>query len=418
MTAGGAFHNNDNGIASITGKTYIYNTNSRWMNDGHYTTGTFENKNCEQVFNNCYMTVLGEFYLGNKPGEDLGHCYFILDGGEDKSGAYVEANSFTFGKLADLWLGNKSFIDVTTTFDTDNTNTTYGTHGPSSGSYAVIRAASFTKQNDSRTCMTYYGKLYIDTPIHYSKDYFVYDESTVKFSFEDSNKPVSIPKTECNPGYNDEHHDDQPGVIRVICEDLSVTQASDWDFNDVVFDVQLADNNTKVKVTLLAAGGTLPLIVGDMDHEVHELFAAANPDKNISTSSMINTGSTGEKYTFINCKEATFYLDVKSEWFNDAGTGDDALVKAVAKNMPVQVYKLENDTKTWVTMECKKGEPAAKIAVGQDYNWCDERTDIRDKFKSTYANGQYSNFTLYVKGIIGDGWYNNTSINQEQADRY
>lgn len=418
MTAGGAFHNNDNGIASITGKTYIYNTNSRWMNDGHYTTGSFENKNCEQVFNNCYMTVLGEFYLGNKPGEDLGHCYFILDGGEDKSGAYVEANSFTFGKLADLWLGNKSFIDVTTTFDTDNTNTTYGTHGPSSGSYAVIRAASFTKQNDSRTCMTYYGKLYIDTPIHYSKDYFVYDESTVKFSFEDSNKPVSIPKTECNPGYNYEHHDDQPGVIRVICEDLSVTQASDWDFNDVVFDVQLADNNTKVKVTLLAAGGTLPLIVGDMDHEVHELFAAANPDKNISTSSMINTGSTGEKYTFINCKEATFYLDVKSEWFNDAGTGDDALVKAVAKNMPVQVYKLENDTKTWVTMECKKGEPAAKIAVGQDYNWCDERTDIRDKFKSTYANGQYSNFTLYVKGIIGDGWYNNTSINQEQADRY
>lgn len=405
MTAGGAFHNNDNGIASITGKTYIYNTNSRWMNDGHYTTGSFENKNCEQVFNNCYMTVLGEFYLGNKPGEDLGHCYFILDGGEDKSGAYVEANSFTFGKLADLWLGNKSFIDVTTTFDTDNTNTTYGTHGPSSGSYAVIRAASFTKQNDSRTCMTYYGKLYIDTPIHYSKDYFVYDESTVKFSFEDSNKPVSIPKTNCNPGYNNEKP--SSSTVRVICEDLSVTQASDWDFNDVVFDVQLMNENTQVKITFLAAGGTLPLTVAG--EEVHGLFKEANPSLPISQSSMINTGSTGDKYTFRNCEKA--YLTIN----NTFGSND---VKTVAKLIPVQVYKLENDTKTWVTMECKKGEPAAKIAVDTDYNWCDERTDIRDKFTSTYAGVPYPNFNLYVKGILDDGWYNSNEITYDQKEAY
>lgn len=413
MTAGGAFHNVGN--ATVTGTTYIYNTNSRWMNDGYYTTGTFDDQNCEQVFNNCYMTVTGTFNLG-KPAASNGHSYFVLNGGDGdtESGAYVKCNEFIYGGNTDLWLGNKSFIEVTNEFKNKNYNSGYGVHGPTSGSYAVIKASSFTAEG---TYIKYTGKLYIDTSSHFENG--VVKESSVQGNcWGDNTIPVSIPKTNCNPGYNYEHHDDQPGVIRVICEDLSVTQASDWDFNDVVFDVQLADNNTKVKVTLLAAGGTLPLIVGDMDHEVHELFAAANPDKIISTSSMINTGSTGEKYTFINCKEATFYLDVKSEWFNDAGTGDDALVKAVAKNMPVQVYKLENDTKTWVTMECKKGEPAAKIAVGQDYNWCDERTDIRDKFKSTYANGQYSNFTLYVKGIIGDGWYNNTSINQEQADRY
>lgn len=413
MTAGGAFHNVGN--ATVTGTTYIYNTNSRWMNDGHYTTGTFEDQNCEQVFNNCHMTVTGTFHLG-QPAASNGHSYFVLNGGDGdtESGAYVKCNEFIYGGNTDLWLGNKSFIEVANEFKNANYNSGYEVHGPASGSYAVIKAASFTQEG---TYIKYIGNLFIDTPSHFDTGN-IEKESSVQGNCWGDKCPVSIPNTNCNPGYNYEHHDDQPGVIRVICEDLSVTQASDWDFNDVVFDVQLADNNTKVKVTLLAAGGTLPLIVGDMDHEVHELFAAANPDKNISTSSMINTGSTGEKYTFINCKEATFYLDVKSEWFNDAGTGDDALVKAVAKNMPVQVYKLENDTKTWVTMECKKGEPAAKIAVGQDYNWCDERTDIRDEFVSTYGNGHYSNFTLYVKGIIDGKWYKNETITKEQADRY
>ena len=139
---------------------------------------------------------------------------------------------------------------------------------------------------------------------------------------------------------------------------------------------------------------------------------------NISTQSMINTRNTGSKYTFRGCNERTFYLDAKSEWFANAGEGDDALVKAVAKNMPVQVYKLENDTKTWVTMECKKGEPAAKIAVGQDYNWCDERTPITDKFTSTYAGVPYPNFNLYVKGILDDGWYNSNEITYDQKEAY
>ena len=419
MTAGGAFHNNDNGIASITGKTYIYNTNSRWMNDGHYTTGSFENKNCEQVFNNCYMTVLGEFYLGNKPGEDLGHCYFILDGGEDKSGAYVEANSFTFGKLADLWLGNKSFIDVTTTFDTDNTNTTYGTHGPSSGSYAVIRAASFTKQNDSRTCMTYYGKLYIDTPIHYSKDYFVYDESTVKFSFEDSNKPVSIPNTNCNPGYNT---DIEPtgDVVRVVAEDLTASAGNDFDFNDVVFDVELKDNNV-VYVYVRAAGGTLPLYLGEGDEavEVHGLFGQ-------DTGIMINTGGTTKGYA--NCVDnlAPKGISLRNPL---AGQADATNVRQVAKAIKVVVIKNVNGTSTPCELKAEQGEATAKLCVGTDYQYTEggktypcltERTDIKGQFiynsdLNSIYRGQ-GKFPLYVKGIFDDDWYKETAEPEPQLN--
>ena len=185
-----------------------------------------------------------------------------------------------------------------------------------------------------------------------------------------------------------------------------------------MFDIQLVDNDTKAEITLLAAGGTLPLCVGDRNHEVHELFAEANPSENITTSTMINTRSSGEKYTIRNCNEKTFQLDIQEDWKNGADLSDeDGLLKAVAKNMPVEVYKMVNGTKTWVTMECKKGNPAAKIAVGTDYNWCDERTDIRNQFKPTNHGNEYSAFKLYVKSILGDGWYNVREISDEQAER-
>ena len=399
MTAGGAFHNVGN--ATISGTSYIYNTNSTWMNDGHYTTGTFDDQNCEKVYNNCHMVVTGTFHLG-KPAATNGHSRFVLDGGEGDniSGAYVKCNEFIYGGNTDLWLGNKSFIEVTNEFKNANYNSGYEVHGPTSGSYAVIKAGSFTKEG---TYIKYMGNLYIDTPSHFDTGYE--KETSVQGSCWGNTSPVSIPKTNCNPGYNNEKP--SSSTVRVICEDLSVTQASDWDFNDVVFDVQLMNENTQVKITFLAAGGTLPLTVAG--EEVHGLFKEANPDLPITQSSMINTGSTGDKYTFRNCKEA--YLTIN----NTFGTTD---VKEVAKLIPIQVYKLVNDTKTWVTIEYKKGEPAAKIAVGQDYEWCDERTLITDKFVISHNGGDYSKFKLYVKGLIGDNWYNATEITDQQAYDY
>ncbi len=422
MTAGGAFHNV--GETTITGRSYIYNTNSSWMNDGHYTTGTFDDQNCEKVFNNCYMTVTGDFHLG-VPAAANGHSFFTIEGGgegERESGAYVYCGGdFIYGGNTDLWLGNKSYLEVIGEFKSTNINKPYGVHGPENGSYAVIKAESFTQDDNAKAaerCITFFGKLYIDAPIHYNN--YVAEGTNVLIKSSHPEKPVKIPRTECSPGYNEEeeHHDPSSGKLRIICEDLSVRESSDWDFNDVVFDIQLVDNDTKAEITLLAAGGTLPLCVGDMNHEVHELFAEANPSENITTSTMINTRSSGEKYTIRNCNENTFQLDIQEDWKNGADLSDeDGLLKAVAKNMPVQVYKMVNGTKTWVTMECKKGDPAAKIAVGTDYNWCDERTDIRNQFKPTNHGNEYSAFKLYVKSILGDGWYNVREISDEQAER-
>lgn len=422
MKAGGKFHNV--GYATISGRSYIYNTNSYWVNDGHYTTGTFDDQNCEKVFNNCYMTVTGNFHLG-VPAAANGHSFFTIEGGgegERESGAYVYCGgNFIYGGNTDLWLGNKSYLEVIGEFKSTNINKPYGVHGPESGSYAVIKAESFTQDNNAKAaerCITFFGKLYIDAPIQYNN--YVAEGTNVLIKSSHPEKPVKIPRTGCSPGYNEEeeHHDPSSGKLRIICEDLSVRESSDWDFNDVVFDIQLVDNDTKAEITLLAAGGTLPLCVGDRNHEVHELFAEANPSENITTSTMINTRSSGEKYTIRNCNEKTFQLDIQEDWKNGADLSDeDGLLKAVAKNMPVEVYKMVNGTKTWVTMECKKGNPAAKIAVGTDYNWCDERTDIRNQFKPTNHGNEYSAFKLYVKSILGDGWYNVREISDEQAER-
>lgn len=407
FTAGGKFHNV--GTATITGETYLYNTNSVWMNDGHFTTGTFSDQNCEQVYNNCYMTVTGTFHLG-QPAASNGHSFFVLDGGEgdDVSGAYVKCANFIYGGNTDLFLGNKSFIEVTTEFKSANYNKGFGIHGPASGSYAVIKAPKVTKEGNPEESIAYDGKLYIDTPLHFEGGYTY--SSSVQFSFKDEKSPVKIPKTDCNPGYGkDPEPDPSSDVIRVICEDLSVTQASDWDFNDAVFDVQLLDENKKVKITLLAAGGTLPLTVAG--EEVHGKFQEFNPNLGISTGTMLSTGSTNStgKYHYINCEIPYYIID------NIFGSTE---IKEVAKAIPVQVQKLVNGEKTWVNIEWKKGAPTAKMAVGTDYNWCDERTDIRDNFRATNRGNEYPTFNMYVQGILEDDWYTKNTVNDGQAEAY
>jgi hypothetical protein len=196
----------------------------------------------------------------------------------------------------------------------------------------------------------------------------------------------------------------------VICEDLSVTQASDWDFNDVVFDVELINNNTQAQITLRAAGGTLPLWVGTADHEVHEEFAKTNEDYAITTSSMVTTTTKGDgkKYTFKGLQPATFTVDIQPKWTEGASSEGDGLVNAVAKNMPVKVYKMVNgSTKTWVELKCERGKATAKVAVKNDYQWCDERDHINQVYQYEDMRGnEYGGFTMFSRGILdANDWY-------------
>ena len=77
-----------------------------------------------------------------------------------------------------------------------------------------------------------------------------------------------------------------PARVRVMAEDLG-TMSSDFDYNDIVFDILFVkeDNTYKADIILQAAGGTLPLYLGEGEgnvFEVHDLFG-------VSTDMMINT---------------------------------------------------------------------------------------------------------------------------------
>ena len=75
------------------------------------------------------------------------------------------------------------------------------------------------------------------------------------------------------------------GDIRIIAEDLSASEGSDFDFNDVIFDVKYEYPVwNKTTIILQAAGGKLPLRIGVLDdeHEVHKLFG-------VSLNTMVNT---------------------------------------------------------------------------------------------------------------------------------
>lgn len=151
------------------------------------------------------------------------------------------------------------------------------------------------------------------------------------------------------------------GDIRVIAEDLTVDENGDFDFNDVVFDVKFG--NSKTTIILQAAGGTLPLYVAGM--EVHEMFG-------VSTSTMVNTGKG------VNLEPVEFAVDGNFNWN--------------ANNIPVTVEK----NGTTVELQARQGKAPSKIAVGIDYEWCEEKQDIESK---------YPKFSDYVQNPWNNEWW-------------
>jgi len=159
-------------------------------------------------------------------------------------------------------------------------------------------------------------------------------------------------------------------TVRIICEDLSAYGGSDFDFNDVVFDASYTEGSNTTTVTILAAGGTIPLYVDG--REVHELFAEANPTLGITVGTMINTNGAD----CVNGLEpVTFEIDhIVAPW--------DITIAVMKQN-------------TLVPLKAEVGSPASKIAVDPTFVWCNERNDIRNI---------YPDFVNYVQDTSVN-WY-------------
>jgi len=424
LLAGAKFHNTAD--VTISGKTHIANSQSPWKNEGRYTTGDFEVSDyAKMVYNNCSLTVhkTGDTGVFKIYGE------FVVGGG----GSVVTDNVDWVNK-SNVYLGNLSLFKVKETFDSDNKDTECGIHAMGD-EWAVLQAKSIVQRNNvnDQYRMSYYGNLWVDAESHF--DLWYKDQSTTpgkqpnyerfgnaKFGHEgDEGCPV-IPadKTKsCTPGYN-ETPEPSGDVVRVVAEDLTATTGTDFDFNDVVFDVWLHPTFAdQVMIKLRAAGGTLPLYIGEGSEvrEVHELFKQ-------DTNMMINTGGS-----YANCIDglAPVGFSLPNPLKGKAGADD---VKQVAKAIKLQVRKNVKGVSTLCELTAVKGQAPAKLCVGTDFPYPDddtytypclkERTDIQGAFKynpTDNINSKYKGegkFSLYVKGIFDDNWYKSTAQPKSQ----
>ena len=258
LDANSRFNNVAGGEVTISGLTKINNDsgNNAWQNNGQFNTGSFEiTGGCQDpvAFNNCHMSVTNKFFMN--------HGNFVLDGG-----AAVECGSFEWQDDNYFHMGGKALLKVTGQLLANNDDTGYGFYGDDTD-YAVIQAGSIEKGSQGKFRAAYFGNIFVDTDNHFTQGensadgtWYTFDDN-VKFSFTDNtdvsgfqthgaktaqkvtNFSITIPADAkgCTPGYS-YTTGPQPvtETIRVIAEDLSASQRSDFDFNDVVFDVYWA----------------------------------------------------------------------------------------------------------------------------------------------------------------------------------
>ena len=142
---------------------------------------------------------------------------------------------------------------------------------------------------------------------------------------------------------------------RIIGEDLTVDEHSDFDFNDVVFDIVSDTKNNKTKLILRAAGGTYPLYISHKKTtiEIHEAFG-------VDTDVMVNTG--GNSVT----KDP---VEIETNWN----------VPNESSAHKITIYVVKNGQQ--IELKADQGRPAAKICVPTTFEWCDERQSIEKVYK-------------------------------------
>ena len=206
--------------------------------------------------------------------------------------------------------------------------------------------------------------------------------------------------------------------IRIMAEDLSANEASDFDFNDVVFDVEwtFAANETstnKVKVTLWAAGGTLPLKINSVGgaggFEVHNALGVSEIKTMINTHAKDRAGTYKEKDANGVVQEVTYYWldDAKDNnpyeetitLANGASISKDDFETDVNTNLRVEVEK----NGQWYLLTAERGTPACKFGCPVGTPWAMERHNM---------NNAFTDFKSWVNNSAPTTWYNSKVTEQ------
>ncbi len=178
---------------------------------------------------------------------------------------------------------------------------------------------------------------------------------------------------------------------RVMCEDLGDT--FDWDFNDLVFDVALfhgdygnGQNGYYAQITLQAAGGTLPIYIGEKNqaHEAHFLFG-------VDSTVPVNCDAVGG----VKRPAVVFHLPIDQSLVD---VTDNVLVFNPI-NIPIYVTRADmTDPAQAIELTANKGMAPQKFACPIDTYWMKEFQNI-EGIEGKQAAG-HPNFVKWVAGTI------------------
>ena len=362
--------------------------NSHYYNHGIVNIGQTGSSANLRLYNACQFYCLGNMHIRNYEG--IGGSSLICNGELMLSTSYDGTGEPTYVGLAagalvqcgtlnnngTTWTGPTSGYAVLDVIDRitfinnnvgDFSNNIYLCAGTWDN---ILNAGNYAKNTAKEA---FFGK----KAEYYSVEGII-NNNTVKIITKSTNEKDEVIPTDnyeagvkgCTPGFRGKVVE-EPKPIRVIAEDLSASEGSDFDFNDVVFDIQLNwPAQGQHTITLQAAGGKLPLRIGELEdeNEVHKLFGV-----NINT--MVNT------------EDWTAHKDPYK--FTISGTYESE------KDIPIWVRK----GNTWCELTAERGRAASKIAVSTDYQWVKELNDI---------SKAYSDFDTYVgSGTPAEWWKNN-----------
>jgi hypothetical protein len=386
---------------TVTGTTKVESPNSGWVNNGKWKTAYYAYIGGSlNVINNCFLWVTEDFEMNISSDTTEGEKAFKMDsgcgvltknfyGGRDSStGAISGPFKIIMGQNSVFKVEETAVLESGRSTIEGTANYEFGFFGPSSGEYAVFQAKNILRESSIANtwgAVTYGGNLYVSAETHFAQGNdgldthpYIIENPGFKIAnniyaagFKSGKPSITISETPCNPGFVGGNP-----LYRVIAEDLSASDAGDFDFNDVVFDVVKAEGG-KTTLKLICAGGTLPLRVRGSDEsegrEVHEVFGQTTPDAQ-GKYQMFNTGAGPT------VDPATFTVD---------GT---YITPADIKKIIIEVYK----NNSWMELKATTGEAACKILVDDTFKPVTERRSIANEYKL---------FTNYVQGAFQDDFW-------------
>ena len=397
LNSTGNFFNS--GKVTITGETLVTQARLYWVNGGHYTTGsmTFSAKNTT-FYNYCQLLVQGNAHMYD--GE------FNL-----MTNSYTEAGTAEFDNFfINMYGSTGMYVKGNVKLEAQGDGTFQGfKNKDGQGSKYLLVDGKVTIASHKQTLSIESGITYSINQMEIIKAGNVVTEEHLQ-SIGDGDYPVTVLEgTECpygklsvTPNTNScgatwKTEIPTPPTkpfLRVIAEDLTTKEKGDFDFNDIVFDVEYV-SATQAKVTILAAGGTLPLTINGQ--EVHQLFITANPNATtdqggpVNTQTMINTNAQRINPTApFSSAELTELptLTLTGSWSDD----QEEFSAQVRDNIPLVVTKKNEDGTTYtLTLTAEMGKAPGKVGIASPYyEWKQEKVYIGDGFKKFVSDPTYA----------------------------